>query len=82
MREQVLQDVISYVYVQHVRWFEPSGVRSPIFVGLAAALGTGSGGCSVVPVLLVGAEGAGVSTFNFKAMCRTVAGRVLVWLDS
>jgi hypothetical protein len=58
-----------------------SGVWSPPFVGLASALGIGLGGCSVVPVLWVGAGGAGVCTFNFKAVHQTVAGRVPVWLD-
>ncbi len=81
MREQDRKDVISYVYIRHVRWFELSGVQSPIFVGLTAALGIRSGGCSVAPISLVGAGGAGVFTFNFKAVCQTVAGRVPVWLD-
>jgi hypothetical protein len=39
------------------------------------------GGCDVVPILLVGAGGTGVSMFNFKAMCQTVASWVPVWLD-
>ncbi len=39
------------------------------------------GGCSVVPISLVGAGGAVVSTFKFKAVCQIVAGRVPVWLD-
>jgi hypothetical protein len=61
--------------------FEPSGVWSPIVFGLAAALGIRPDGYSVVPVLLVGAGGAGVSMFNFKVVFQTVASRVPVWLD-
>ncbi len=46
---------------------------SPLGLGWVAAV-------LAVPILLVGAGGTGVSTFNFKTTCRTVAGGVPVWL--
>ncbi len=67
VREQVRYDVMSYIYIQRIRWCKPSG-WSPTFVGFAAAFCVQSGGGGVVSLFLMGTDGAGVTPFNFEAM--------------